>query len=79
MIYTNCKLFQLHSKKLLKYYLNISDNHIFDQKYVSSLIQPYIDETAKPRIIEKPDDILKEIQSRVKKLLYAIEGPDNVF
>ena len=63
MIYTNCKLFQLHSKKLLKYYLNISDNHIFDQKHVSSLIQPYIDETAKPRIIEKPDDILKEIQS----------------
>ena len=79
MIYTNCKLFQLHSKKLLKYYLNISDNHVFDQKYVCSLIEQYIDETVKPRIIEKPDDILKEIQSRVKKLLYAIVVPDNVF
>ena len=79
MIYTNCKLFQLHSKKLLKHYLNISNNHFFNQKYVCSLIEPYIDESVKPRIIEKPDDILKEIQSRVKKLLYAIEVPKNVF
>lgn len=79
MIYPNCKLFQLHSKKLLKHYLNISNNHFFNQKYVCSLIEPYIDETAKPRLIEKPDDILKEIQSRVKKILYAIEVPDNVF
>lgn len=43
------------------------------------MIEPYIDETGKPRIIEKPDDNLKTVQSRVKKLLYAIEVPDNVF
>ena len=43
------------------------------------MIEPYIDETGKPRIIEKPEDNLKTVQSRVKKLLYAIEVPDNVF
>lgn len=75
----NCKLFQLHSKKLLKHYLSISDNHFFNQKYVCSLIKPYIDETSKPRIIEKPADSLKVMQGRLKTLLYSIEVPDNVF
>lgn len=75
----NCKLFQLRSKKLLKHYLNISNNHFFNQKYVCSLIEPYIDETVKPRIIEKPADSLKAIQGRLKTLLYSIEVPANVF
>lgn len=79
MIYNKCKLFQLQSKKLLKHYLKITDNRFFNQKYVCSLIEPYIEEKSKPRIIEKPDDSLKAIQRRVKNLLYDIEVPDNVF
>lgn len=79
MIYRKCKLFQLHSKKLLKHYLGITDNKFFNQRYICSMIEPYIDETGKPRIIEKPADSLKIVQSRAKKLLYDIEVPKNVF
>lgn len=79
MIYNKCKLFQLQSKKLLKHYLKITDNKFFNQQYVCSLIEPYIDEKSKPRIIDKPDDSLKVIQGRVKKLLYSIEVPENIF
>ncbi len=79
MIYNKCKLFQLQSKKLLKHYLKITDNKFFSQQYVCSLIEPYIDEKSKPRIIDKPDDSLKVIQGRVKKLLYSIEVPENIF
>lgn len=79
MIYNKCKLFQLQSKKLLKHYLKITDNKFFNQQYVCSLIEPYIDEKSKPRIIDKPDDSLKVIQGKVKKLLYSIEVPENIF
>ena len=79
MIYSNCKLFQLHSKKVLKHLLSIKNNDFFKQEYVCSLIEPYIDKKGKPRIIEKPDDSLKAIQSRLKNILYTIQVPDNVF
>ena len=69
----------MQSKKLLKHYLKITDNKFFSQQYVCSLIEPYIDEKSKPRIIDKPDDSLKVIQGRVKKLLYSIEVPENIF
>ena len=79
MIYTNCKLYKLNSKKVLKYLLAVSDNNFFEQKYVASQIEPYIDTLKKPRLIEKPSEQLKAIQSKIKGLLYAIQVPDNVF
>ena len=79
MIYTNCKLYKLQSKKVMKYLLAISDNNFFEQKYVASQIEPYIDKLRKPRLIEKPSEQLKAIQSKIKGLLYAIQVPDNVF
>ena len=79
MIYTNCKLYKLNSKKVLKYLLAVSDNNFFKQKYVASQIEPYIDTLKKPRLIEKPSEQLKAIQSKIKGLLYAIQVPDNVF
>lgn len=52
---------------------------MFNQAYVASLIKPYIDSNGKPRIIEPPSYGLKQIQARIKKLLYAVVVPENVF
>lgn len=79
MIYTNCKLYNLHSKKVLRHLLKITDKNFFNQSYVASQIEPYIDVSKKPRIIEKPSDELKRIQAKLKNLLYAIKVEDNVF
>ena len=79
MKYDNCQLYKLKSKKMLKYFLGISDNRFLKQEYVSSLIHPYIEKNGKPRLIEPPDTELKIIQKRLKTLLGGIEVPDNVF
>lgn len=63
----------------MKYLLAISDNNFFKQEYVASQIEPYIDKSRKHRLIEKPSEQLKAIQSKIKGLLYAIQVPDNVF
>ena len=63
----------------MKYLLAISDDNFFKQEYVVSQIEPYIDMLKKPRIIEKPSEQLKAMQSKLKGLLYAIQVPDNVF
>ena len=54
MEYNNCPLYELKSKKLLCHLLGIKDKRLLKQSYVASLIEPYIDITDKPRLIEPP-------------------------
>lgn len=77
--YNDCLLYELQSKKKLKYLLGIKENKLFKQDYVASLIEPYIDQSGKPRLIEPPNAELKTVQKRTKTLLGRIEVPDNVF
>ncbi len=77
--YDDCPLYCLKSKKQLCYLLKIQDKHFFEQEYVSSLIDPYIDLLGKPRLIEPPQDSLKTIQRRIKNFLGEIIVPENVF
>lgn len=79
MQYNNCRFYELQSKKTLKYLLGIKENKLFRQDYVASLIEPYIDKTGKPRLIEPPNTELKLVQKRIKTLLGQIEVPNNVF
>ena len=79
MLYTDCPLYGLQSKKMLKHLLHIEDNKFFKQEYIVSLVSPYIDTTRKPRLIEAPREELKVIQKRLKRLLCQIVVPSNVF
>ncbi len=79
MKYDSCPLFGLNSKKLLCHMLNIRDTNLLKQDYVSKLVEPYIDKTGKPRLIEPPRAELKLIQKRIKNMLGMIEVPENVF
>ncbi|MBW7572458.1 RNA-directed DNA polymerase [Caproiciproducens sp. AGMB10547] len=73
-------MYQLKCKKVLKYLLKISDNSVFNQWYVASLIEPYIDiSRGKPRLIEPPSLMLKSMQTRLKNMLGTIDVPINVF
>lgn len=77
--YTNCPLYSLKSKKVLKRLLRIEDNALFKQGYIVSFINPYIDKSRKPRLIESPHPKLKIIQKRIRNMLAKIEVPDNIF
>ena len=79
MIYTECPLYKLKSKKVLKHLLNIENNKLTRQTYISSLISPYIDTSSKPRLIEPPRKELKTVQKKIKNLLGTIVVPNNVF
>ena len=79
MLYTECPIYGLKSKKILRYLLKIEDSKFMKQDYVASLVSPYIDKTGKPRLIEPPHKELKIIQKRIKNLLGLIVVPDNVF
>lgn len=79
MEYNSCPLYELKSKKLLCHLLGIKDNRLLKQSYVASLIEPYIDTTGKPRLIEPPRAELKIVQERIKNLLGRIAVPNNVF
>lgn len=79
MIYTDCRLYGIHSKKVLKHILCIKNPKLLKQDYIVSLISPYISSIGKPRLIEPPQSELKSIQKRIKALLGKIEIPDNVF
>lgn len=79
MVYIACPLFQLKSKKVLKHLLGIKDTQLFKQNYVAAMVEPYIDRTAKPRLIEPPQPELKNVQKKLKVLLGKIEVPNNVF
>ena len=79
MKYSDCPLYGLQSKKMLKRLLHIEDSKFTKQDYIASLVSPYIDKTGKPRLIEPPHKDLKTIQKRLKQLLGAIVVPDNIF
>ena len=79
MIYTNCPLYGLNSKKMLKRLLRIQDSKFLRQDYAASLVTPYIDKKGKPRLIEPPHEELKCVQSRIKQMLGQIVVPSNVF
>ncbi len=79
MTYTNCPLYGLKSKKMLKRLLHIEDNRFLKQDYVASMVAPYIDKKGKARLIEPPREELKSIQKRIKTMLGRIEVPGNVF
>lgn len=79
LTYTDCPLYGLKSKKLLKRLLRINNNQMIKQSYVASLVSPYIDKSGKPRLIEPPHQELKTIQKRIKNYLGRITVPDNVF
>ena len=79
MIYTDCPLYGLKSKKLLKRLLRINNNQMIRQTHIASLVSPYIDKSGKPRLIEPPHEELKIIQKRIKNCLEQIIVPDNVF
>ena len=64
---------------MLRHLLGIKDNRLLKQSYVSSLVDPYIDTTSKPRLIEPPRAELKMVQKRIKNMLGKIEVPENVF
>ena len=77
--YSDCPLYGIQSKKMLKYVLHIKNEKLFRQDYVVSMINPYIAKPPKRRLIEPPQPELKAIQKRIKTLLGKIEVPDNVF
>ena len=79
MIYTDCPLYGLKSKKILKRLLRINNNQMMKQPHIASLVSPYIDKSGKPRLIEPPHEELKIIQKRIKNCLGRIIVPDNVF
>lgn len=79
MNYNICPLYKLKSKKNLKYLLKITNNKMFNQKYVASLVEPFIDSLPKHRLLEPPKEELKTIQRRLKELLSTIDIPPNVF
>ena len=79
MKYTDCPLYGIQSKKMLKYVLRIKNADLLRQDCVVSMISPYIDKTKKPRLIEPPQAELKTVQKRMKTLLGKIQVPDNVF
>lgn len=79
MIFTECPIFGLQSKKMLAYLLHIKDRKLFKQEYVASLVSPYIDQSGKKRLIEPPQEELKVIQKRLKVMLGKIIVPNNIF
>lgn len=79
MIFTECPIFGLQSKKMLTHLLHIKDSKLFKQEYVASLVSPYIDQSGKRRLIEPPQEELKNIQKRLKVMLGKIIVPNNVF
>lgn len=79
MMYTDCPLYGLKSKKMLRRLLRIEDSRFMKQDYIASLVSPYIDKQGKPRLIEPPHEELKTIQKRIKQMLGQIVVPGNVF
>lgn len=79
MIYNDCPLYGLQSKKKLKLLLQIKDSRHIKQDYIAAMISPYIEKKGKPRLIEPPCEELKTIQKKLKKMLGQIVVPNNVF
>ena len=59
--------------------LGLNSRQFFRQEYIATLIEPYIDNNKKPRLIEAPHNSLKKIQKKLKLYLSYIEYPPYVF
>lgn len=79
MTYTKCKLYNLKSKKGLKYLLGLTDKTYYRQVFLCAKYNVYITNEKKPRLIEAPSDDIKVIQRRLKNILSKIEVPYYVF
>ena len=77
--YIDCPLYELKSKKVLRYLLGIKDMRLLKQDYIETMVEPYLDCSHKPRLIEPPHAELKKVQKRLKVLLGKIVVPSNVF
>lgn len=77
LIFTECRLYGLQSKKILKEILKIPSEEFFKQANIVSRIRPYV--SNKPRLIEVPDCPLKRVQKRIKIFLDYIKTPEYVF
>lgn len=72
MKYTDCPLYGIQSKRMLKYVLHIKNSDLLRQDCVVSMISPYIEKKTKARLIEPPQTELKAVQKRMKTLLGKI-------
>ncbi len=80
MIHHNSLLYGVRSKKHLFGLLNIRDKKFFTQDHISKQINIYLhDDNKKQRLIEKPSFKLKQVQTRILRLLEPIEIPEFVF
>lgn len=79
MKYTDCPLYGIQSKKMLKYVLHIKNGDLLRQDCVVSMISPYIDKTKNLDSLSPRKSELKTVQKRMKTLLGKIQVPDNVF
>ena len=79
-MFTNCKIYNLQSKKNLMYLLKFSNKNFLRQDFLVSQISPYIEiKNGKRRLIEPPTEELKRIQRNLKIYLSEISVPYNVF
>lgn len=79
MDYTNCKLYNIKSKKSLMYIIKIRDKKYYNQSLIAKEYNVFIDERLKPRLVEAPSYELKQIQRSIKLQLNQIKVPDYVF
>jgi len=81
LTYNKCPLYSLNSKKMLSYLLKIPSKQYFSQDFIAKKIHPYIEinDIGKKRLIEPPDEDIKNIQTRIKNCLSMIEVPEYVF
>lgn len=79
MNYTNCKIYNLKSKKSLRYLLKITNKNFINQKDIAMEYNIYIDTKAKPRLVEAPSYNVKRIQRSLKSQLSQIKVPNYVF
>lgn len=79
MDFSDCRLYGIQSKRHLKYLLGIKSS-IPTQREIAQKIRPYIEnKDGKKRLIEPPDEDIKKIQTKIKKYLFKIAVPENVF
>ncbi len=68
-----CPLYALKSKRFLKYLLAIDDNRLLKQKYVASLVSPYIYMQNKV-LLEEDKDKAEKMIDELQKLYIQREG-----
>ena len=78
-MYQKCPLYAIKSKKMLLQALGVQDKRWQKHAFVQQNISPYIDGTAKKRLVEAPSQQLKLIQKRIKNALIKCDFPEHVF